>query len=92
MGSVRLVRQAAYASLRKRPLTEMFVMTNALCKNAPRELEAWSHVVELAMSRNVPLVRWFLKPQQKNCSAACRMRSALEKNCQTQLSFEAILL
>jgi hypothetical protein len=31
-------------------------MTNALCKNAPRELEAWRHVVELAMSRNVPLV------------------------------------
>jgi broad-specificity NMP kinase len=51
-----LVRQTAFASLRKRPLTEVFVMTNALCKNAPRELEAWSHVVELAMSRNVPLV------------------------------------
>jgi hypothetical protein len=51
-----LVRHVAYASLRKRPPTEVFVMTNALCKNAPRELEAWRHVVELAMSRNVPLV------------------------------------
>src|SRR5262249_50019631 len=51
-----LVRQAAYASLRKRPLTEIFVMTNALCKNAPREIKAWSYVVELAISRNVPLI------------------------------------
>jgi len=51
-----LVRQAAYASLRKRPLTEIFIMTNALCKNTPREIKAWSHVVELAISRNVPLI------------------------------------
>jgi hypothetical protein len=32
------------------------VMTNALSNNAPREREAWRHVVELAMSRNVPLI------------------------------------
>jgi broad-specificity NMP kinase len=51
-----VVRKAAYAILKKRPPTEMFVMTNALCMNAPRELEAWRCVVELAMSRNVALV------------------------------------
>jgi gluconate kinase len=50
------VRQAAYVSLRKRPRTEVFVMTNALCKNSPRELKAWRDVVELATFRNVPLV------------------------------------
>ncbi len=50
------VRQAAYASLSKRPCTEVFVMTNALCKNTPRELKAWRDIVELATSRNVPLV------------------------------------
>jgi gluconate kinase len=50
------VRAAAYKILSERPLEEAFVMTNALCKNAPREREAWRHVVELAMSRNVPLV------------------------------------
>ncbi len=50
------VRQAGYSSLRNRPATEVFVMTNALCKNAPREVEAWRHVVELAVSRGVPLV------------------------------------
>jgi len=50
------VRTAAYASLKRRSLTEVFVMTNGLCKNAPRELEAWNRVVDLAVSRNVPLV------------------------------------
>jgi gluconate kinase len=50
------VRTAAYASLKKRSLAEVFVMTNGLCKNAPREIEAWNRVVDLAVSRNVPLV------------------------------------
>jgi gluconate kinase len=50
------VRQAAYASLCRRPVTETFVMTNGLCKNTPRELEAWRHVVDLAIARKVPLV------------------------------------
>jgi gluconate kinase len=50
------VRTAAYACLKKRSLTEVFVMTNCLRKNAPRELEAWNRVVDLAVSRNVPLV------------------------------------
>jgi broad-specificity NMP kinase len=50
------VRQAAYASLCRRPVIETLVMTNGLCKNTPRELEAWRHVVELAVSRKVPLV------------------------------------
>jgi gluconate kinase len=50
------VRTAAYTSLKARSLTEVFVMTNGLCKNAPREIEAWNCVVDLAVSRNVPLV------------------------------------
>jgi hypothetical protein len=56
MDLYELVRQAAYASLRKRPRTEVFVMTNALCKNSSRELKARRDVVELATSRNVLLV------------------------------------
>jgi broad-specificity NMP kinase len=59
-----LVRQAAYASLRKRPRAEVLVMTNALCKNSPRELKAWRDVVELATSRNVPLVPIVLEAQE----------------------------
>jgi gluconate kinase len=50
------VRAAAYQQLAKHPQTETFVMTNALCKNAARELQAWRDVVDLAMEREVPLV------------------------------------
>jgi gluconate kinase len=50
------VRAAAYQTLAARPSSEVFVMTNALCTNAPREREAWRHVVDLALSRRVPLV------------------------------------
>ncbi|MBX3331179.1 MAG: hypothetical protein KF722_12300 [Nitrospira sp.] len=50
------VRAAAYAALAKRPAAQAFVMTNALCKNAPRERDAWQHVVNLAINRQVPLV------------------------------------
>src|SRR5687768_3965196 len=49
-------RSAAYAALARRPRSEVFVFTNALCEDAPREQEAWRHVVDLAMTRNVPLV------------------------------------
>jgi broad-specificity NMP kinase len=50
------VRAAAYTSLGKLPASEALVMTNALRKNAPLELEAWQHIVDLAMVRRVPLV------------------------------------
>lgn len=50
------VRSAAYDALAKRPKSEVFVMTNALCKNAPREQKAWKHMVELAIQRGVPLI------------------------------------
>jgi gluconate kinase len=50
------VRQAAYELLAARPRSEVFVMTNALCRNSAREQRAWEHVVELAMVRQVPLV------------------------------------
>lgn len=50
------VRAAAYAALAKRPAAQVFVMTNALCKHAPRERDAWQHVVNLAIGRQVPLV------------------------------------
>jgi len=50
------VRSAAYRTLRNRPPTERFVMTNALCVGSKREREAWDHVVDLAMARRAPLV------------------------------------
>jgi gluconate kinase len=50
------VRAAAYTALAERPTGEHFVMTNALCTHAPREIEAWRHVVNLAMRRGVPLI------------------------------------
>lgn len=50
------VRSAAYNALAKRPKSEVFVMTNALCKNALREQDAWKHVVELAIRRDMPLI------------------------------------
>lgn len=50
------VRSAAYQTLAERPANETFVMTNALCAGAPREREAWNHVVDLAIARNVPLI------------------------------------
>jgi hypothetical protein len=50
------VRSAAYEALAARPQDETFVMTNALCKDDPRETEAWGHVVALAMRRSVALV------------------------------------
>lgn len=50
------VRRAAYEALRRRPREEVFVMTNALCTNSTRERDAWSHVVDLAVDRGVPLI------------------------------------
>lgn len=50
------VRKAAYDGLRNRPADEWLVLTNALCKTASREIEAWRHVVQLALDRNVPLL------------------------------------
>lgn len=50
------VRSSAYAALERRPASETFVMTNALCKNSAREETAWRHIVELAIARDVALV------------------------------------
>ena len=50
------VRSAAYEVLKGRPSHEVFVMTNALCKDVTREIDAWGHVVDLAMHRKVPLI------------------------------------
>lgn len=50
------IRSAAYDVLERRPSDEIFVMTNALCKTADREVKAWNHVVSLAIHRKVPLV------------------------------------
>lgn len=50
------VRSAAYKVLERKSENEIFVMTNALCKTADREIVAWKHVVELAINRRVPLV------------------------------------
>lgn len=68
------IRSAAYEALTRRPAGEVFVMTNALCRNAPRELEAWRHVVELAIARSVSLVPVVLELSiEENCR---RLRSA----------------
>lgn len=50
------IRSAAYDVLERRPSDAFFVMTNALCKTADREVEAWKHVVSRAIYRKVPLV------------------------------------
>ena len=68
------IRSAAYAALASRPQSEAFVMTNALCKAAPREREAWRHVVELAMTRRAALVPVVLALSvEENCR---RLQSA----------------
>lgn len=55
------VQSEAYKVLARRPSEENFVMTNALCKTADREILAWEHVVALAIKRNVPLIPIVLK-------------------------------
>ena len=50
------VRSAAYKVLATHPSSEIQVLTNALCRDDPREELAWRHVVELAIARGVPLV------------------------------------
>lgn len=50
------VRRDAYEVLAAQPESDVFVMTNALCRNNIREQQAWKHVVELAIARQVPLV------------------------------------
>ena len=59
------VRRTAYDALAKRPPDETFVMTNALCKGAPRESDAWRQVVDLAMRRNAALVPVVLAVESK---------------------------
>lgn len=69
-----IVRTAAYEVLAKRPKSESFVMTNALCKNSSREQQAWRHVVDLAIARQVPLVPIVLQCDvEENCR---RLQSA----------------
>jgi len=50
------VRREAYEVLAAQPRSDVFVMTNALCRNNVREQQAWKQVVELAVARQVPLV------------------------------------
>jgi hypothetical protein len=50
------IRAAVYDSLLGRPPSEVFVLTNALCSANLREVEAWRHVVDLAIARQVPLI------------------------------------
>ncbi len=53
---MRVFGAGGLRALARRPGGEAFVMTSALCEGAPREEEAWRHVVELAAARDVPLV------------------------------------
>ncbi|MGE0855413.1 MAG: AAA family ATPase [Hyphomicrobiaceae bacterium] len=71
------VRAAAYAALVKRPQSETIVMTNGLCKNAPREQTAWRHVVDLAVARVVPLIPVVLEVSAEEISR--RVESAERK-------------
>ena len=50
------IRVAAYGYLQELPCSEALVMTKALCNKTGREQKAWRHVVDLAISRNVPLI------------------------------------
>jgi thymidylate kinase len=50
------IRTAVYGYLERIPGSETLVMTNALCSGSEREVMAWTHVVELAISRKVPLI------------------------------------
>lgn len=50
------IRTAVYGHLQRIPASETLVMTNALCNGSEREVRAWTHVVELAISRKVPLI------------------------------------
>lgn len=55
------IRSAAYDVLARRPSDEVFVMTNALCYGVIREIEAWSKVVDLAISRSALLIPVILR-------------------------------
>ena len=55
------VRLAAYDVLERRPASETFVMTNALCYGVDKEVEAWSKVVDLAISRSALLIPVILR-------------------------------
>jgi hypothetical protein len=46
------IRASVYEYLRTIPSSQTLVMTNALCKESAREVRAWAHVVELAISRD----------------------------------------
>lgn len=72
----------AYDVLKRRPKTEIFVMTNALCKGDPKEMEAWTRVVELAMARKTQLIPIVLtvdfEELSKRVSSAERLDSKLK--------------
>ena len=55
------IRSAAYEALSRRPSSEVFVMTNALCNGVTREVDAWGKVVDLAMSRSARLIPVILR-------------------------------
>jgi gluconate kinase len=62
------VRSSAYNALVRRPDSEVFVMTNALCKSSDRERIAWRHVVDLARAREAPLIPVVLEVSiEENC-------------------------
>jgi gluconate kinase len=62
------VRLAAYAALARRPASEIFVMTNALCDGSVREQAAWRHVVDLAITRKAALIPVVLETSlEENC-------------------------
>ncbi len=83
------VRDAAYARLRRRPATEVFVMTNALCKNAPHEIEAWRHVVELAISRRIPLVPVVLEVAPEENSRRLQSQDRIGKKLRDPIELQS---
>src|SRR5579863_1386550 len=72
------IRAPVYEYLRKVPPSETLVMTNALCNRSEREVRAWAYVVELAISRDVPLIPVIL--QVELSENIRRLRSAERSN------------
>ena len=85
------VRAAAYQVLAERPRSEILVMTNALCAGAPRECEAWRHVVDLAEARAAPLVLVLLERLENPLIVTSVPRVDVQLDRRLALSDDAIV-
>ena len=85
------VRREAYEALAAQPHSDVFVMTNALCRNSVREQQAWGHVVELARVRQVPLIPIVLQVERaenlRRLQSAERVGKKLTDPCELEVYF-----